>query len=162
MSGEPQSNGTWNAERQRYACQSCRQRKLRCDRKRPCTNCIARSVDCKQQHFSSTGRGIPKPQENSSALLHILSRLDRLEAIVGQAHDYDNETHISTQMQSAPRSSEESDNRTARDAGDGHGSREGNERIRTESGQLVAISANDRTLVCYYLLKNSRLNLNNK
>ncbi|TVY69302.1 putative transcription factor lepB [Fusarium oxysporum f. sp. cubense] len=66
---------------QRNACLSCRQRKLKCDRKQPCANCIARSVDCAEQDLPPN-RAVkrPLPQEaNCSALSSILSRLDQIE-----------------------------------------------------------------------------------
>lgn len=66
---------------QRNACLSCRQRKLKCDRKQPCANCIARSVQCTEQDLPPN-RALkrPLPQESeSSTLSSILSRLDQIE-----------------------------------------------------------------------------------
>ncbi|KAF5720118.1 hypothetical protein FMUND_4402 [Fusarium mundagurra] len=66
---------------QRNACLSCRQRKLKCDRKQPCANCIARSVECTEQDLPPN-RSVkrPLPQEpDSSTLSSILSRLDQIE-----------------------------------------------------------------------------------
>ncbi|KAI7763196.1 hypothetical protein LZL87_012233 [Fusarium oxysporum] len=67
---------------QRNACLSCRQRKLKCDRKQPCANCIARSVECTEQALPHPGRAVkrPLPQESdSSTLSSILSRLNQIE-----------------------------------------------------------------------------------
>ena len=146
MSGQPHHKA--RSESQRYACLSCRQRKLKCDRKQPCANCIARSVDCKQQQFPSPARGIRKPQEDTSTLTSVLSRLDRIEEALFRTQEGDTESHDSNAVGndvqapegsgsclSATRGSE------ARDPGGG------NDTIRNESGHLVSISANDKTLV---------------
>ncbi|RBA11088.1 hypothetical protein FPRO05_04261 [Fusarium proliferatum] len=66
---------------QKNACLSCRQRKLKCDRKQPCANCIARAVECTEQDLPPN-RAVkrPLPQESdSSALSNILSRLDQIQ-----------------------------------------------------------------------------------
>ncbi|CCT61445.1 uncharacterized protein FFB20_13518 [Fusarium fujikuroi] len=66
---------------QKSACLSCRQRKLKCDRKQPCANCIARAVECTEQDLPPN-RAVkrPLPQESdSSALSNILSRLDQIQ-----------------------------------------------------------------------------------
>ncbi|KAI1029053.1 hypothetical protein LB504_012944 [Fusarium proliferatum] len=66
---------------QRNACLSCRQRKLKCDRKQPCANCVARSVECTEQDLPpnrSLKRPLPQESE-SSTLSSILSRLDQIE-----------------------------------------------------------------------------------
>ncbi|KAF5539450.1 hypothetical protein FMEXI_8939 [Fusarium mexicanum] len=66
---------------QRNACLSCRQRKLKCDRKQPCTNCIARSVECTEQDLPpnrAVKRSLPQ-QSDSSTLSSILLRLDQIE-----------------------------------------------------------------------------------
>ncbi|KAF5676804.1 hypothetical protein FHETE_1997 [Fusarium heterosporum] len=68
-----------------WSCVICRRRKVRCDRKDPCSNCIKSNIDC---HFPVTGR-IPRrsrdpnvdktPAQKQSELL---SRLRRLESVV--------------------------------------------------------------------------------
>ncbi|KAF5602048.1 hypothetical protein FPANT_1574 [Fusarium pseudoanthophilum] len=65
-----------------WSCVTCRRRKIRCDRKDPCNNCLKNSIDC---HFPVTGR-IPRrtrdaktPAQKQSELL---SRLRRLESVV--------------------------------------------------------------------------------
>ncbi|KAF5545372.1 hypothetical protein FMEXI_6120 [Fusarium mexicanum] len=65
-----------------WSCVTCRRRKIRCDRKEPCNNCIRTNIDC---HFPVTGR-IPRrtrdaktPAQKQSELL---SRLRRLESVV--------------------------------------------------------------------------------
>ncbi|KAF5687182.1 hypothetical protein FDENT_5506 [Fusarium denticulatum] len=66
---------------QKNACLSCRQRKLKCDRQKPCANCIARSVECTEQALPPN-RAVkrPLPQESDSLTLSIiLSRLDQIE-----------------------------------------------------------------------------------
>ncbi|KAF5559735.1 hypothetical protein FNAPI_4597 [Fusarium napiforme] len=65
-----------------WSCVTCRRRKIRCDRKEPCNNCMKCNIDC---HFPVTGR-IPRrtrdaktPAQKQSELL---SRLRRLESVV--------------------------------------------------------------------------------
>ncbi|KAF5643670.1 uncharacterized protein FTJAE_3087 [Fusarium tjaetaba] len=65
-----------------WSCVTCRRRKIRCDRKEPCNNCIKSNIEC---HFPVTGR-IPRrtrdgktPAQKQSELL---SRLRRLESVV--------------------------------------------------------------------------------
>ncbi|RGP79206.1 hypothetical protein FLONG3_2642 [Fusarium longipes] len=68
-----------------WSCVICRRRKIRCDRKDPCSNCVKNKIEC---HFPVTGR-IPRrnrapltsktPAQKQSELL---SRLRRLESVV--------------------------------------------------------------------------------
>ncbi|KAF5655022.1 hypothetical protein F25303_947 [Fusarium sp. NRRL 25303] len=66
---------------QKNACVSCRQRKLKCDRKQPCANCISRSVECTEQDLPpnrAVKRPFP-PEPDSLTLSSILSRLNQIE-----------------------------------------------------------------------------------
>ncbi|KAF2474824.1 uncharacterized protein BDR25DRAFT_332154 [Lindgomyces ingoldianus] len=83
---------------QRNACLSCRQRKLKCNRQRPCTNCIARSVECKKQLLPAVSRGAKGPLDESdpSTISNILSRLDRIEAYINQTKDSGSASLVST------------------------------------------------------------------
>lgn len=71
---------------QRKACLSCRQRKLKCDKRQPCANCTTRSVECKEQHLAPVSRGIKRTldaaDQPTGAIPDILARLDRLEAYI--------------------------------------------------------------------------------
>ena len=68
-----------------WSCVICRHRKIRCDRKDPCSNCTKNNIEC---HFPVTGR-IPRrsrlppdsktPAQKQSELL---GRLRRLESVV--------------------------------------------------------------------------------
>ncbi|EEU35996.1 uncharacterized protein NECHADRAFT_21902, partial [Fusarium vanettenii 77-13-4] len=65
------------------SCQLCRERKLRCNRQFPCTNCIARGVLC-QAPAAAGGREAPEtplaePQVSNDQLLR---RLESLEALL--------------------------------------------------------------------------------
>lgn len=82
-SADPSTFGTFTMApgAQRNACLSCRQRKLKCDRKQPCANCIARSVECTEQDLPPN-RALKRPlphESESSTLSSILSRLDQIE-----------------------------------------------------------------------------------
>lgn len=61
------------------SCQSCRSKKLRCDRVQPCSNCAARGITC---NF------LVPPQPGSTSTTHnnleILERIERLESLVLQ------------------------------------------------------------------------------
>jgi hypothetical protein len=68
-----------------WSCVICRRRKIRCDRKDPCSNCVKNKIDC---HFPVTGR-IPRRNRGPSTSKtpaqkqsELLSRLRRLESVV--------------------------------------------------------------------------------
>ncbi|OTB00746.1 hypothetical protein M426DRAFT_26226 [Hypoxylon sp. CI-4A] len=63
------------------SCQSCRSKKLKCNRVQPCSNCAARGISC---HFlvppeRQTGKG---PVTPTHSIPEILDRLERLESAV--------------------------------------------------------------------------------
>ncbi|KAL6792195.1 hypothetical protein GGI42DRAFT_335569 [Trichoderma sp. SZMC 28013] len=60
------------------SCSSCRQRKLRCDRNEPCSNCTTRNVDC---IYASLPRGRGSFRENNSQRPEV--RLRKLEQLIG-------------------------------------------------------------------------------
>lgn len=77
-----------------WSCVHCRRRKLRCERRQPCTNCVRSKIDC---HFPVTGR-LPRRSRDPAATTNppqkqteLLGRLRRLEAVVteltGQMED---------------------------------------------------------------------------
>ncbi|EEU39044.1 uncharacterized protein NECHADRAFT_94408 [Fusarium vanettenii 77-13-4] len=68
-----------------WSCVICRRRKVRCDRRDPCSNCVKNNIEC---HFPVTGR-IPRRNQNPSAYKspaqkqsELLGRLRRLESVV--------------------------------------------------------------------------------
>ncbi|RSL60176.1 hypothetical protein CEP54_006881 [Fusarium duplospermum] len=68
-----------------WSCVICRRRKVRCDRRDPCSNCVKNNIEC---HFPVTGR-IPRRNQNPGAYKspaqkqsELLSRLRRLESVV--------------------------------------------------------------------------------
>jgi hypothetical protein len=62
------------------SCQFCRQKKLKCNRQQPCSNCVARGINCETATSQSSRQSEPPTAsvENSA----ILARLQRLEDIV--------------------------------------------------------------------------------
>jgi hypothetical protein len=64
------------------SCQLCRERKLRCNRQFPCTNCTARGVAC--QAPPARGREAPgtPPAEPQVSNDQLLRRLESLEALL--------------------------------------------------------------------------------
>lgn len=68
-----------------WSCIICRRRKIRCDRRDPCANCLKSNIDC---HYPVTGR-VPRRSRDPTAWKspsqkqsELLSRLRRLETVV--------------------------------------------------------------------------------
>lgn len=139
----------------RYACLSCRQRKLKCDRKQPCSNCTARSVDCRQQELQSTSkgisRGITKSYEQSPGVSDILSRLDRLEAYIHREQEQENDGGRSRPSRSNSNGVDArrivASPQTPRDVVITESASSGNELPGAEGGHLVGVSTNEHALV---------------
>ena len=71
------------------SCRTCRRRKVRCDKTRPCSNCVRAGAECA---FPAPGRAPRKRTSSSrsagggsgrSSDAELLARLSRLEAIIG-------------------------------------------------------------------------------
>lgn len=60
------------------SCSSCRQRKVKCDRQRPCTNCIRSGVEC----VYPPGRGRAPKRPRGALNVQLSQRLSRLETII--------------------------------------------------------------------------------
>ncbi|KAI0023879.1 fungal-specific transcription factor domain-containing protein [Xylariomycetidae sp. FL0641] len=60
------------------SCTSCRARKLRCDRRTPCGNCVRSRSEC----ILPTRKRIQRPRQTKNS--ELLQRLNRLESLVGQ------------------------------------------------------------------------------
>lgn len=61
------------------SCQSCRSKKLKCNRVQPCSNCSARSIGCNYI--------VPPPRQTEAAtpphsIPELVGRIERLESIV--------------------------------------------------------------------------------
>lgn len=63
---------------ERRSCRGCHQRKIRCDRKVPCTNCSRCGISCVYP---------TKDKEKGPSLQHISSRLERLEGLLARFVD---------------------------------------------------------------------------
>jgi len=59
------------------SCVTCRKRKVRCDKREPCSNCVKANIDC---IFPPPGRAPRKPRRPQDA--ELLKRLRRLESVV--------------------------------------------------------------------------------
>ncbi|KAE8154889.1 hypothetical protein BDV25DRAFT_147157 [Aspergillus avenaceus] len=70
------------------SCQLCRSMKLKCNRERPCSNCVTRGVPCEQAGSVPHAPPTTSPQTSSSdgSKEEILARLKRLEDIVLRSH----------------------------------------------------------------------------
>ncbi|KAF2735372.1 hypothetical protein EJ04DRAFT_464849 [Polyplosphaeria fusca] len=85
---------------QKNACLSCRQKKLKCDKKQPCANCVTRSVNCELQQLPAVNRGVKRlfDESGSSTLENILARLDRIESYIDQTKDQSSDRLKSTRL----------------------------------------------------------------
>ena len=63
------------------SCQSCRSKKLRCNRAQPCSNCIARDIPCNFQVPPERRTEIISTTHTDARLLR---RIERLEALIRQ------------------------------------------------------------------------------
>lgn len=100
MSSEGQADGAASSASDAglkiWSCVICRRRKVRCDRRDPCSNCVRAAIDC---HYPVTGR-VPRRSRDPSVWKspaqkqsELLSRLRRLEAVV---------TELSAQVEEGP------------------------------------------------------------
>ncbi|KAI0450904.1 hypothetical protein F5B21DRAFT_489157 [Xylaria acuta] len=75
------------------SCVLCRQRKVKCDRRQPCSNCLRAGANC--VHPPGTGRAAKRPRQAVDA--KVLDRLSQLETTIRrlqqQAKDRDAESH---------------------------------------------------------------------
>ncbi|KAM0245660.1 hypothetical protein ACHAQJ_010500 [Trichoderma viride] len=78
-----------------WSCVTCRRRKVKCDRRDPCSNCIKNQIEC---HFPATGR-LPRRRDSATwkspteKQAELLDRLRRLEALV---------TELAAQVEDGP------------------------------------------------------------
>jgi hypothetical protein len=84
MEGPPRKK--WRQEP--VACSLCRTKRLKCDRKTPCSNCISRGIPCKSQieledeQAMATSTKVPVKVSTSLKDVSILERLEHLERLV--------------------------------------------------------------------------------
>ncbi|KAI1804647.1 hypothetical protein F4811DRAFT_570889 [Daldinia bambusicola] len=82
------------------SCQSCRSKKLRCNRVQPCSNCAARGISC---HFLVPPQKTAETPTTEYSSDELIARIERLEAIVLQPspvgthprHAPDDSRHVS-------------------------------------------------------------------
>ncbi|KKP02558.1 hypothetical protein THAR02_05329 [Trichoderma harzianum] len=78
-----------------WSCVTCRRRKVKCDRKDPCSNCVKNQIEC---HFPVTGR-LPRRRDPAAwkspteKQAELLDRLRRLESLV---------TELAAQVEDSP------------------------------------------------------------
>ena len=66
------------------ACQSCRVKKLKCERRQPCSNCSSRGITC---HFLVPPHSRPDEGPAAQSNAELRQRIERLEAII-QRQDF--------------------------------------------------------------------------
>lgn len=79
--------GPSRPRRDPLSCQSCRAKKLKCDRKQPCSNCTARRLSCEHSSGSAKLPGEAKASINRDYYLHaenaaLKARIEKLESAV--------------------------------------------------------------------------------
>jgi len=62
-----------------HSCVLCQQRKIRCDRQKPCANCVKAQVECRVVPSQAPRRRARRPQE-----LYLIQRLKKYEAYMSQ------------------------------------------------------------------------------
>lgn len=67
------------------SCKACRDRKIKCDRQRPCANCIRFASDC----VNPPGRGRAPRGSRQATNAQLVDRLSRLESVI-QRIQHDN------------------------------------------------------------------------
>lgn len=68
------------------SCQSCRSKKLKCNRVQPCSNCTARGISC---HFLVPPTRQTETAPATQSIPDILGRIERLESIVLRSNPTD-------------------------------------------------------------------------
>lgn len=99
ISHTPQSPTDAPSPVQTYArtCSSCRQRKIKCDRQRPCINCSRSGVEC----IYPPGRGRAPKRPRNAVNVQLSHRLTRLESII-RSFEYHQNQGSSTPHSAAP------------------------------------------------------------
>lgn len=87
MQHQPPTERRSRPRQEPVSCQSCRVKKLKCNRQQPCSNCLARGITCLNQsrlpvlnERSQRGPTTSTSSDNDSAA--ILTRLKRLEDLL--------------------------------------------------------------------------------
>ena len=62
------------------SCELCHERKVKCDKQQPCTNCHHAGVDCTPVHRKRLPRG--RHVRNASTERDLRARVQRLEALI--------------------------------------------------------------------------------
>ncbi|KAI0466407.1 fungal-specific transcription factor domain-containing protein [Xylaria cf. heliscus] len=86
------------------SCVLCRQRKVKCDRRQPCSNCLRAGANC--VHPPGAGRAAKRPRQ--AVDVKVLDRLSQLETTIRrlqqQTKDRDAEAHITSELTPATES----------------------------------------------------------
>ncbi|KAK1516886.1 fungal specific transcription factor [Colletotrichum costaricense] len=91
VSSQPQPSASRRRDKPQLSCNSCRRRKIRCDRQRPCRTCSCRGQDCV---YPETNDTIPPPKVTSSGApnISLQDRLVHLEQLVTMLGSSENRT----------------------------------------------------------------------
>ena len=133
------------------SCRSCRQRKVKCDRQRPCSNCSRAKVDC--VYPPGPGRAPKRPRRVVDAQLQDrLSRMETLmrrlesQGVVGEPSDVasPNSPRLQSPARRSKSATEEVGGQSAQSTAD-TGASKSNQSIERQFGRLLI----DETRSCY-------------
>lgn len=97
----PKSNKRTRCPRQDpVSCQFCRSKKLKCDRRQPCSNCSARGVTC--QPVARHPLQAPQDDKRQSPFPENVEILARLKTLEDKVSAMDNISFLSTQSPRQP------------------------------------------------------------
>ncbi|OJZ92940.1 hypothetical protein ASPFODRAFT_56471 [Aspergillus luchuensis CBS 106.47] len=147
ISPMPQSLADASSPLQTYArtCSSCRQRKIKCDRQRPCINCSRSGVEC----IYPPGRGRAPKRPRNAVNAQLSHRLTRLESII-RSFEYHANQGSSTPHSAAPVTlSSSADSRVSETSRTQSVSRTGNSDSENSVEQHLGRLLIDETRSCY-------------
>ncbi|KAI8632124.1 hypothetical protein F5Y19DRAFT_423436 [Xylariaceae sp. FL1651] len=125
------------------SCVLCRQRKVKCDRRQPCSNCTRAGTTC--VHPPGAGRAAKRPRQNQAIDAKILDRLSQLEATIRrlqqETKELEADSHATSKASSHHASSRPSQ---ARDSGDLTTDASPTTTVNEELGRLVVEESQSR------------------
>ncbi|KAJ5910474.1 transcriptional regulator family: Fungal Specific TF [Penicillium tannophilum] len=92
VTGAPNTPSKRQPRQDPVSCDSCRKKKLKCDRSHPCSSCTSRRLDCNYGHHGPLGSPSVKP----GSLTERVSSIDRVEPRQSQLPAYQPEPQTRT------------------------------------------------------------------
>lgn len=142
------------------SCVTCRRRKVKCDKRLPCSNCVRGRIECLYPGPGRAPRRSRKPQDSE-----LLERLRRLEGVVSslnaqvEEHEHDAAEQTRSTRQGSAQGPQQSPHHTGPDNNDGLnvGSNMSVDALGTRSDRLVVENGKSR-----YITNGLWMSLNNE